>query len=544
VPVNDEFIGVNEIGHTGCEPAACWLLSPFESTETSYPSEVLPLPRSIELLIGLVAPIGTDIDAVNREISRFLIGIGFQVDNLRVSDWFNVKQGSLSGYARYRDLMNAGDALRRETNRQDAVASIAAAQVQKLRKEVDETGLPTAVIVRQLKTPEEIRTLRKIYGSRFVCLACHSSRRSRVDQLTRQLADKANEIQVNRFRHKAEKLILRDEQDTRNDWGQHVRKAFPISDLFVAVDDHDVMRKSLRRLLELLFSHPFHTPTKDECGMHLAEAAALRSSALGRQVGAVITTHEGDVVSVGTNEVPKAGGGLYWEGDIPDRRDFTLGFDSNDFFKEKLLGEIIKRLRKRRWLRKKYREAELPELLDQLMYTKNAVLAGAQIDNIIEFGRCVHAEMAAIVDAARRGVSVNGCELFTTTFPCHECARHIVAAGINRVVYRVPYAKSLVRELYPDSIGVDGEVHQQAIVLFEPFVGVAPRRFRQFFEMRSRKDNQGQTIQWTGNAIQLNLGEYFPNHELIMNDEAEFVLEIANANSEDNVLSKREGEPE
>ena len=68
--------------------------------------------------------------------------------------------------------------------------------------------------------------------------------------------------------------------------------------------------------------------------------------------------------------------------------------------------------------------------------------------DLIEFSRTVHAEMAAIVDAARRGVSVQDCNLYTTTFPCHECAKHIVAAGIRRVVYIEPYPKSQALSLH------------------------------------------------------------------------------------------------
>jgi deoxycytidylate deaminase len=500
------------------------------------------LARSIDLVIGLVAPIGADIGFVVRELEAFFRSIEMETRTVRVSDWFETDRNVPNGYQRYRCLMDKGDEMRREAQRKDAVASIAVAQIAKIREE--EGNGSVAVIMRQLKTPEEISSLRNIYGTRFVALSCYSSRRNRVDNLTRMLADHENEIQVNRFRAKAEHLILRDEQDSSDPWGQNVRKAFPASDLFVAVDDHDEMRRSLHRMLELLFSHPFRTPTKDECGMHQAESAALRSSALGRQVGAVIMTTGGDIVSVGTNEVPKAGGGLYWEGDSPDRRDFTLGIDTNDLFKEKLLGEIVKRLKRRRWLRKKYRETDLKVLLKKLMYDEDAVLAGAQIDNIIEFGRCVHAEMAAIVDAARRGVTVDHCELFTTTFPCHECARHIVAAGIRRVVYRVPYPKSLVRELYPDSIDVDGESRDNGRVSFEPFVGVAPRRFRQFFEMRVRKDQRGQTIRWEGDEIRLNLGDYIPSDDMIQKDEAEFILEWTGADSEKSTEKTSKGEPE
>jgi deoxycytidylate deaminase len=71
--------------------------------------------------------------------------------------------------------------------------------------------------------------------------------------------------------------------------------------------------------------------------------------------------------------------------------------------------------------------------------------------NLTEFGRDVHAEMSAIVSAARRGTSTEGAYLYCTTFPCHNCAKHIIAAGIRQVVYVEPYAKSFAAEFHLDS---------------------------------------------------------------------------------------------
>ena len=48
-----------------------------------------------------------------------------------------------------------------------------------------------------------------------------------------------------------------------------------------------------------------------------------------------------------------------------------------------------------------------------------------------------------------------GTTLYTTTFPCHNCTRHIVAAGISRVVYVKPYPKSLAFQLHYDSISLE-----------------------------------------------------------------------------------------
>src|SRR5205814_4501413 len=100
----------------------------------------------------------------------------------------------------------------------------------------------------------------------------------------------------------------------------------------------------------------------------------------------------------------------------------------------------------------------------------------ALVEKIIEYMRTVHAEMSAITTAARLGVKILEHEMYVTAFPCHECARLIVASGISKVTFIEPYPKSRVAEMYDDSIVVDeeGDVHH---VPFRAFVGIAPRRF-------------------------------------------------------------------
>lgn len=45
----------------------------------------------------------------------------------------------------------------------------------------------------------------------------------------------------------------------------------------------------------------------------------------------------------------------------------------------------------------------------------------------------VHAEQNAILNA--RGKSLEGCRIYVNLFPCHECARNIIQAGIKEVYY-------------------------------------------------------------------------------------------------------------
>src|SRR5690606_34663965 len=182
-----------------------------------------------------------------------------------------------------------------------------------------------------------------------------------------------------------------------------------------------------------------------------------------------------ELLALGANEVPKAGGGQYWEDDSPRKRDGDLGYDANARMKDEILDEIAKSLFPQ------YSSLGEEEKRTQLQELKNR-LKSARIMNLIEFGRPVHAEMEAILAAGRAGKSVRGGTLYTTTFPCHNCAKHIVGAGINEVIYIEPYPKSLAHPLHEDSISLV-ETVADSRVRFRPFVGVAPRRYETLFSV-------------------------------------------------------------
>jgi dCMP deaminase len=59
----------------------------------------------------------------------------------------------------------------------------------------------------------------------------------------------------------------------------------------------------------------------------------------------------------------------------------------------------------------------------------------------------IHAEADIIAQAARAGISLEGAELFVTTFPCPNCARLLVRAGIQKVFYAQGYSKLDAEEI-------------------------------------------------------------------------------------------------
>ena len=105
--------------------------------------------------------------------------------------------------------------------------------------------------------------------------------------------------------------------------------------------------------------------------------------------------------------------------------------------------------------------------------------------------------MAAITTAARLGISLAGSTLYVTTFPCHICARHIVASGIKSVFYIEPYPKSRAKKLHGDSILADPVVASEHMVNFHPFRGIAPSKFFELFDAGdNRKDELGKVPAW------------------------------------------------
>lgn len=445
-----------------------------------------------ELVIGLVYAVGTNYKPVQESIETLLKQYGYEPKPIRISDLISsLTQEELkddSEINRVSTRMTAGNNACRTSRRRDLWALAAIAEINKLRGpdiEAQHSRPRTAHLIFSLKRPEEVITLRKVYGDAFFLIGVFSTEKERVDHLIEKNAPKLDAIA----------LIKRDEEEFADDYGQQTRETFQLSDVFVQLK-RGAFQDELKRFFQLIFCDPYVTPTQNEHAMFLAYASSLRSGQLGRQVGAAITTKTGDILSVGCNDVPRPGGGLYWPGPH-DRRDAELGIDTNDRQRELLADRLL---------------AKLPEsaVLDktQLRKTFKSTL------DITEFGRAVHAEMDALLTCARSGVSPVGTVLYTTTFPCHNCTRHIVAAGIERVIYIEPYAKSRAEELHDDAIVVEEKAQKPyrgntRRIPFTHFVGIGPRRYFDLFSLNLSSGHELIRKQ-NGKRLTLNIPQAWP----------------------------------
>ncbi|WP_127026154.1 anti-phage dCTP deaminase [Rheinheimera mangrovi] len=444
-----------------------------------------------ELIIGLVGAVGTELENVVRVISERLQAFKYIGEEIKISRDVIPKLTDLpefqnDNYLRIDTLMTKGNEIRTNAEDNSILALTAAAKINQIRTQRSKNGEPeplrrSAFIISSLKHPDEVQALRKIYSNGFFLIGVYSDQKRRHEYLT-----KNKRIENNN----ALKLIERDADESLHS-GQHTRDTFHLSDFFVNFDgDADKLQNDIWRIIDLVFGKPYVTPTFEEFAMFMAFSSSLRSADLSRQVGAVMTKDR-NIISTGANDVPKYGGGLYWPEynaetssieDSDDGRDYKRGFDSNAAEKKAIIQNILDKI---------------PESDRE---TFKGYLEKSRIKDITEYGRVVHAEMESILACARSNISTKDAELFCTTFPCHNCAKHIIAAGIKRVVYVEPYPKSKAFDFHSDSIS---QADSADAVKFEPFVGVGPRSFFNLFSTSlgsgypiTRKTKAGETVSW------------------------------------------------
>lgn len=465
--------------------------------------------RDPEIIIGIVGKIGTDIKVAVDLIKQCLNSLCYSSHHIKLTDF--LAQG-LEGIStaespleeRYKSYISACNKVREKTKRNDIFISYAVESIKDIRstENAPEGGtLPRAAfIINQLKRPEEVSALREIYGQQFILISCHTSREEREESLARKFSnDHPHEPRQSHWRAEAQKLIERDDKEVNVPSGQRVSDIFPLADLIIDPSRKDFSEKTLRRFFWALFGDFRVSPTRPEFFQNIAYQVALTSCDTARQVGAAIELN-GAIASTGYNEAPRAFGGTYWPEDGKDARDVALGQDINTIRKRQMVTEIIDALRP--YMTNQH--SGDVSLASKLIDGPQAPLKNIQIMDSLEFGRAVHAEMSAITSAARVGTALEGGTLYCTTFPCHNCSKHIVATGLRKVVFLEPYAKSFSEDLYPDSIRIDpakdglerDQVGCEDKVVFEQFVGITPVRFDRIFLKSRMKDAKGKVIDW------------------------------------------------
>ena len=422
------------------------LAAPFiqiinDSSMTTIETGAIKFP---ELVFATAGPIGVDMDLISSTLAACLDQVKYTSRPIKIS--IEMKRVLIEDNIVSRNDFHAkidyANALRAKFKAPDLLARIAVEAIRSRRRaETGDHRKPAsafAYIVSQLKRPEEVDLLRTLYGRQFILVSAYASEVDRCRKLTHKLrAQLSTGISDAELQFEASSLMERDASE-EDKYGQRLRDTFHLADVFIDGLDLKKMQTTLERFVQALFGRNDISPTKDEYGMYAARSAALRSADLSRQVGAAVCTTEGEILVQGCNEVPRAHGGSYWDQEEPDYRDVKKGFDPNEERRREILRDVVERLRKGGFLSPKATALGDDGTIATALTDKkgdSGVLANARLMDLTEYGRVVHAEMSALCDAARLGRSVRDGVLYCTAFPCHNCTKHILAAGLGKVVY-------------------------------------------------------------------------------------------------------------
>jgi deoxycytidylate deaminase len=459
------------------------LLNVLQSSESLI--DKIKKRQTPEIVIGLCGTIGSGTTKVATLIQNKLTSCRFETQVIHASDIIRdlarIDQQK-KDFSYIEKLQNEGNNIRQKFGNdyiaQCIIKKICETRWSKVKnlpheeqyKQVREPSR-RATIIDSLKHPDEASLFQMTYGDMFYLFGVLCPRHIRAQRLESK----------DLTRSEAFRCIERDESENF-EYGQQLLKTIDKCDFFIRNTEGDTGRiqASVERCVELILGDNKQTPTKHEYAMFVAQASALRSGCLSRQVGACIIDDAGNIIATGRNDVPAFKGGLCTEDNNNDNRCFARHETTCSSNKQqgKILADITSILSEH------IQHEAIQEVIKKIQKK-------TRVGGLIEFSRAIHAEMDAITTVAREGLtSLKNTTLYCTTYPCHNCARHIVASGIKTVYYIEPYEKSLATELHDDSIDKDPEYSKIGITKLQilPFDGVAPKKYMQLFKSNNRKN--------------------------------------------------------
>lgn len=480
--------------------------------------------KTNELIIGLTGPLCSGLTTISKELKEILEGKGYKCHLIKVSSFIKdhatkvgEKYNNSEKYSeRVNNLQDIGDKIRNHYRKNYALAVLCCQKINFIRFTEDKEffekkpDLKIAYIIDSLKHPEEVELLRSVYTKGFYLFGVDST-----IEVAKQRALSMKNTTPEDFM----KVASRDTNDAEKSYGQKVSKTLVKSDFFINNDSSSTtgtLKARLQRFVDLALGSGLITPNVHESSMYLAHATAAKSACLSRQVGAVIVNLDGHVIATGHNDVPKSGGGLYSVDGQLDQRCYVKGAKCfNDLEKSIIYDQVIEELVEAKIIS----EAQRIETIKAIKESK--------IKDLIEFSRAVHAEMNAIVSVATSThSSTKNTHMYCTTYPCHSCARHIVAAGISKVFYIEPYTKSLALKLHEDAI--TNNPAESNKVCFSPYEGVAPTRFLSYFSAQGDRKRDGSMIITETNALEpkdrLEVDDFYNKETKVINHGEEIGL--------------------
>ena len=315
------------------------------------------------------------------------------------------------------------------------------------------------VVIDGVRNLGEISRLRDIFGYRFTLVSVLSSPDARWGRIRSKYTDEG--LTRSDFDDDDER-----DRNEETKYGQQVELCLDKADILVnnqiEVPLPDFQKKILD-YADLVLGTKRRSATQTEILMSMAFASSHSSKCLKRHVGAIVVDTRGQVVGVGYNENPL--------GTNPCVEEPTYDHQCyRDIIRNAHFEDLATR------------GARCPKCGQPLTHKTGppwrceACAKGGRKTNLESFFfpdramswcTAVHAEVSAILAAAER--ARNG-TLYTTTFPCFQCAEKITQVGIKSVYYS---------EAYPDPHS--GKRLELSGVDLRQFEGVRSSSMERFF---------------------------------------------------------------
>lgn len=286
-----------------------------KNSEERNTEDLLRETNTAELVIALCGPIGSPIKLVRDSFQESLRHkYGYDCKVIRLSEI--IKENSSNQIPesplnkRIEALIKEGNDLRGKYG-PSILADLAVAKMRIDREQFKEAkgfsthkGRRTCYIIDSIKNQAEFDLLRQVYREVLYVVGVFSPMPQRERNLSQDIQDSTGEMV---------KALIEKDASSSGEIGQTVSDTFPQSDFFLRVDGNsrNALNIKVERFLDLILGVRIVTPTADESAMYAAASAAGNSACMSRQVGAAVTSEDGQLLSVGWNDVPKAFGGLY-----------------------------------------------------------------------------------------------------------------------------------------------------------------------------------------------------------------------------------------
>jgi deoxycytidylate deaminase len=351
------------------------------------------------------------------------------------------------------ELQKLGDQLRRDKGLGSLVDMALA----------ERDGSAARIVIDGIRNLGEISRLRDIFGYRCTLFSILSAPDARWSRISSKYTDKG--LTRDDFDDDDER-----DRDEETPYGQQVELCLDKADILINNHDSVSLGDFKRKILDyadLVLGVKHRSATQPEILMSMAFASSHSSKCLKRHVGALVVDTRGQVVGVGYNENPLGTKPCVEEPTYECRcyRDIIRNAHFADLASRGArcpqCGEPLKHSDGPPWRCAACQQKAVKTNLERFFFP----------DRAMSWCTAVHAEVSAILAAAERA---RGGTLYTTTFPCFQCAEKITQVGIKTVYFS---------EAYPDPHS--GKRLELSGIELRQFEGVRSASIERFFQRPS-----------------------------------------------------------